>query len=842
MMSAVIGSGICTRARNAMETLVDLLESFRAHGNKVAFVHRTGVRRFPLTYGQLYALSLKMNRWLADNRVEKGDRVLIWGPNSPWWAVAFWGIIARGAVAVPVDFMSDRERAESICTLTEAKLVIQSRFKLDLVTGPPSILMEDLEYLLPGLEPLAAITQPDQRDIAQLIYTSGTTGNPKGVILTHANLIANLLQVNRHIPVVTRDFNFLSLLPLSHMFEQMGGFFTPLYQGAAIVCLRTLKPSAIMEALSEEDIYAVIAVPRLLQLLKTSIERELEEKHLDKLFQRLMPVAGKLSRRGRKLLFYPVQRKFGTHFTLFVSGGAPLDKDVHRFWDTLGFRVIEGYGLTECAPVLTANSLERQAVGSVGRPLPGVEVKIVQGEIVVRGENIFPGYYRNDSATREAFTGDGWFRTGDLGEIGTDGWLTIKGRAKELIVTGAGINVYPDELEAVLGRTAGVREACVIGLDRGGGEEVHAVLLLDGSGTSPDDIIREANSRLDSLHQITGCSLWPEPEFPKTTTLKIRKFMVKEQVKKGREQTGAGVSGDRLINLIARITGSPAVEISEASRLVADLGLTSIARLELINYIEQEYRLDLEDSLIGPQTTVGELRRVIEKREKIEAHEHFRFWTNSAIVRGIRKFSDFIFTYPLLRCFVTLEAHGTEHLAALDGPVFFVANHNSYFDQPAVMFALPRQIRYRTATAAWEEFFFRNFKNVYQRLWKRLAYELCTWLANIFPLPQSGGFRGALRFMGRLADHGINILIFPEGERSRDGRMLPFKLGLGIMVSELRVPVVPVRIDGLERVLPRGAIWPQRGKVTVTFGSPLRFRSETPAEIVGRARQAVEDL
>ena len=825
-----------------MRTLIDLFESFRVQWDSVAFVHRTGVRRLLLSYGQLSDMTLKMNRWLADQGIERGDRVVIWGPNSPWWAISFWGVIARGAVAVPVDFMSDRERAESICGLTEAKLVIQSRFKLGRATGFSSILMEDLEYLLPGLIPLDEIVHPDPHETAELIYTSGTTGNPKGVILTHANLIANLLQVNEHIPVVTRDFTFLSLLPLSHMFEQMGGFFTPLYRGAAIVYIRTLKPSAIMEALAEEDVYAVVAVPRLLQLLKTSIERELEAMHLATMFRGLMATGENLSPEGRKFLFYPVQRKFGRHFTLFVSGGAPLDRDVFRFWAAMGFKVLEGYGLTECAPVLTANNMDLQVAGSVGKPLPGVNVKIEASEIVARGDNIFPGYYRNESATRDAFTQEGWFRTGDLGEIGPDGWLTIKGRAKELIVTGAGINVYPDEVEAILNKIAGVKEACVIGFDRGGGEEVHAVLLLDGSGRSADDIIREANGQLDALHQITGCSLWPESEFPKTTTLKIRKFMVKEQVKKGREQAGPGITGDRLANLIARVTGAPAGDIGEESCLVADLGLTSIARLELVNYIEQEYRLDLEDSLIGPQTTVGELRRIVEKRENVKVREHFRFWTNSPLVKGIRMCSDALFTYPLFRCFVSLEVEGPQQLAHLAGPVFFVANHTSYFDQPAVMFALPRQIRYQTATAAWEEFFFRNYKNVFQRLWKRLAYELCTWLANIFPLPQSGGFRGALRFMGRLADHDINILIFPEGERSRDGRQLPFKLGLGIMVNELRIPVVPVRINGLEKVFPRGVCWPKRGKVTVTFGTPLRFGQEDAGEIVEKARTAVEEL
>ncbi|WP_243375328.1 AMP-binding protein [Geotalea sp. SG265] len=825
-----------------MQTLIDLFQTFSQRGGDIAFINRTGVRRLAYSYNDLHLLSRKMARLLADRGVAPGDRVLIWGPNSPWWGVAFWGAIVRGAVAVPVDFMSERERAETIAGLTECTVVIQSRFKMERLDHPGSILLEDLEYELADLEPVADIATPGPDDVAELIYTSGTTGNPKGVILTHGNLIANLLQVNEHIPVVRPEYNFLSLLPLSHMFEQMGGFFTPLYKGSTIVYLRTLKPSAIMEALGEEDIYAMIAVPRLLQLLKSSIERELDEKGLGNVFRFLMKKGETLSPGARKLLFFPIQRKFGRHFSLFVSGGAPLSLDVFLFWQKLGFRVVEGYGLTECSPVLAANTMDKQVAGAVGKSLPGIEITIEDNEILARGKNITPGYYRNEAATREAFTADGRFRTGDMGEVSADGWLTIKGRAKELIVTGAGINVYPDEIEDIFNRTKGVRESCVIGMDRGGGEEVHAVLLLDGSGRKPEEIVDEVNKRLDSLHQVTGFTVWPEAEFPKTTTLKIRKFQVKEKLQKGEKGTGAGAAGDRLVNLIARVTGAGVGEVKEESRLVADLGLSSIARLELVNYLEQEFRLDLEDSVIGPETRVQELRRIIEKREKIAGKNHFRFWTNSNLVRALRMVWDAAFTYPLFRSMATIEARGREKLAEIEGPVFFVSNHLSYIDQPAVMFALPREIRYNTATAAWEEFFFQNYRNALQWLWKRLTYEYATFFHNVFPLPQSSGFRKSFRFMGKLVDSGHNILIFPEGERSIDGRLLPFQRGLGIMVKELDIPVVPVKIEGIEKVLPRGANWPKRGRVTVTFGSPLYLSREEPDTIVEMARGAVERL
>jgi long-chain acyl-CoA synthetase len=825
----------------SLRTLIDLFRTFAALGDKTAFVNRSGVRRIRVSYREFHDLSLKMANLLAQGGVAPGDRVLIWGPNSSWWGVAYWGIITRGAIAVPVDFMSDPARAESIRDLTKAKVVLQSRFKPERITAAASILLEDLQYLLEGIHPIGEIAAASAEDIAQLIYTSGTTGNPKGVILTHKNLVANMTQINRQVPIITSEFTFLSLLPLSHMFEQMGGFFTPLYRGAAIVYPGALKPSAIMDALGGENIYVIMAVPRLMQLLKTTIEREVEEKHLSAPFRQLLQLAARLPKGVRRSLFFPVQIKFGRNFTVFVSGGAPLDPELFTFWDSMGFTVLEGYGLTECAPVLCVNTMEHQLPGSVGPPLPGVELKIEGKEILARGDNIFPGYYENEQASRDAFTNDGWFRTGDLGEIAPDGRLTIKGREKELIVTGAGVNVFPDELEAVLNRVPGVKESCVIGVDRGSGEEVHAVLLLDGSGTAPEVIIDRANRMLDTLHRITGHTIWSEPEFPKTTTLKIKKFAVKEQVKKGRAGGDAGASRDPLINLLARATGTGAAEIREESLLVADLGLTSIDRLELVSFLEQEYRLDIDDSQIGAETRVSDLRRIVANREKVRTRSHLRFWTNSPAVRGVRMIGDAILTYPVFRTFVSLEVRGGERLDRLDGPVIFVANHLSYFDQPSIMFALPGKIRYRTATAAWEEFFFGGQQGL-NRLWRGLCYEAGTWLLNLFPLPQTRGFSGSLRFMGRLADTGTNTLIFPEGAHSRDGKLHTFQLGLGIIVKALGIPVVPVKISGTGQVLPPGASFPKRGRVTVTFGEPMRFRFEEPAEIVEKTRQAVEKL
>ena len=251
-----------------MNGLCELLETFRVRGDRTALIYRSGVRRFTCSYAELYLLAGKMAAFLEAAGVSPGDRVLLWGPNHPSWAVSFWGIVARGAVAVPVDFMSGQERAQSIASLSGAVFAIQSRVKTERLAGLQTAVMEDLELLLKGYEPRGTMAKGAADDLCELVYTSGTTGAPKGVALSHKNLISNVLQVSAQFPSVSADYRFLSLLPLSHMFEQTAGFLTPLYLGGSIIYLRTLKPSAIMNAFAEEDVYAMIAVPRLLQLLK----------------------------------------------------------------------------------------------------------------------------------------------------------------------------------------------------------------------------------------------------------------------------------------------------------------------------------------------------------------------------------------------------------------------------------------------------------------------------------------------------------------------------------------------------------------------------------------------
>jgi long-chain acyl-CoA synthetase len=595
-----------------------------------------------------------------------------------------------------------------------------------------------------------------------------------------------------------------------------------------------------MEALAEEDVQVVIAVPRLLLMLRNGMEERLARRGLGRAFQCLLSLSDHLPVPLRKALFHPVRRRFGSNFRLFVSGGAPLSVDLFHFWNRLGFTLVEGYGLTECSPVLAANTLQSQVAGSVGVALPGVELCLRDGELLARGGNVFAGYYGNPAATAEVFTDDGWFRTGDLAELGSNGLLRIKGRCRDMIVTGAGVNVYPDEIEELLQLQTGVRDACVVGLDRGSGDEVHAVLLLL-PGADAAGIVAEVNARLDDLHRITAHTVWPGEDFPRTTTMKIRKFMVREALQTGRTEA-VSPTADRLLAVVARITGTSEQSLSDDTLLVADAGLTSIGRLELVTALEEEFRLDLDEASIGPETRIGDLRAQIRARTGARSWFPFRLWAAAPAMACLRRLWNALLHAPLVGLFAEIETEGCENLAGVAGPVLFVANHQSYLDQPCIQQSLPEPFTWRTATAAWAEFFFPLDASLPMRMWKRLCFEYCTLSVNMFLLPQSSGFRDSLKHMGKLADRGISILVFPEGERSWDGRLLPFRPGLAVMVEELGLPMVPLAIVGVERVLPRGARFPRRGKVVVRIGPVLRLQGKGRDEIMRLSREAVDGL
>ena len=370
----------------------------------------------------------------------------------------------------------------------------------------------------------------------------------------------------------------------------------------------------------------------------------------------------------------------------------------------MGIKVVEGYGLTECSPIVYANTIEERILGSAGKPLKDFEIKLDNQELLVKGESVFSGYYQNPQESKRAFK-DGWFKTGDLVELNANGHIFIKGRKKDIIVNTSGINIYPEEIEAVINKIDGVKDSCVIGFNGSRGEEVHAVLLLKNKNVNISKIINSANENLDPLQAIESFSVWSGIDFPRTATLKIQKFKVREKILNHSKIQGDSIN-DPLISLLASVSSKPKAEIKENSILASDLGLNSLSRLELVNYLEQEYRMDLEDTMINQKTTVLDLRKLLERKRKAKKQRGLWLWLNNPFGRIIREILDINFQKSISNLFFDLETYGLSNLKDIKKPVIFIANHVSYLDQLAIMYSLPRRIRYKIATAARKEFFF----------------------------------------------------------------------------------------------------------------------------------------
>jgi long-chain acyl-CoA synthetase len=473
--------------------------------------------------------------YLQQQKLMEGERIMIWSASRIDWLVAFLGAIQAGLVVVPLDVNS---REDFLCRLvetTEAKLLVTTRKQYTTLKEPP-IPLVDIDAL-PQVPPtIDALPSVGEQDLAELVFTSGTTGQPKGVMLTHRNIVSNVKAAVQVVPIRSSD-RALSILPLSHMFELTIDL-AILHAGASIVYARSLSPETLLRLFSTQHATLMVLVPQALQLFLNGVEREVRRQKREKQWEILHTLASRLPFALRRYLFAPVHKRFGGRFRFFVSGGAYLPSQLGERWENMGFRVIQGYGATECAPVVSANPFHSHNLASVGKALPGIEVRIAEdGEVLVRGPNVTPGYWKNSEAT-EAALKDGWYHTGDLGYLDKYHNLYLKGRKKNLIVLANGMNVYPEDIENLLQSYKEVKDAVVIGLmDDGKGPEVHAILLLEESKQEQAKaIISQANKQLAGHQQIRGFTLWPDEDFPRTHTLKVKRQEVLARLAKLQEE------------------------------------------------------------------------------------------------------------------------------------------------------------------------------------------------------------------------------------------------------------------------------------------------------------------
>src|SRR6266849_1265699 len=515
------------------KNLLSLFADFARFAGDVAVVEKRGYRREKLTYAELYSQVLFWSYALAGRGISPGDRVLLWGPNSAGWIACFWGILLRGAIGVPMDSAASPDFVQRVIRDAGVKLILRDRRQAEFPHAPPSMIINDLKDVVATPPPsLQADVDPGDAStrstIAEILYTSGTTSEPRGVVLTHGNFLANLEPLERGIAPYRKyerwlhPLRFVSLVPLSHVFGQFMALFVPPLLGATVVFENSTQPTEILRTIRRENATALIAVPRMLDLLRSALEREIEARGWSGWFTRACQTAVGESSLRRAWRFRRLHRLLGLRFWALISGGAALSAETEEFFKRLGWAVVQGYGMTETASLISLNHPFRAAEGSVGKILPGREFRLApDGEILVRGESVSSGYFEKGAVRLAAL--HGWLRTGDLGELDAEGNLRFRGRKKSVIVTPAGLKVYPEDLEAALRRRGAVRDCAVIPVERGGNAEPCAVLLLaEGGEETAREVVRQANASLAEYQGMREWVVWREADFPRTATGKPR--------------------------------------------------------------------------------------------------------------------------------------------------------------------------------------------------------------------------------------------------------------------------------------------------------------------------------
>jgi long-chain acyl-CoA synthetase len=835
------------------ESLFEYLDLFRNYGGQIAYLERRGYRTITWTYAEVAEFALRFAAALRSRDLAQGDRILLWAPNSAEWVAAFLGCALQGIVVVPIDDIATADFALRVYGQVSAKLLVCSRQHSQ--ASLPLFILDDIRQSLelPAPPPPSAGVHRD--DTLEIIFTSGTTADPRGVVISHGNVLGNLEPLEAEIQKYLKyerfvhPVRFLNLLPLSHVFGQFLGIFLPPLLGGVVVFQDAMGPSEVINTIRRERISVLVAVPRILQSLKNKLERDLEQQHRAESFRkRFQASVGKHFLR-RWWIFRRERRLFGWKFWAFICGGATLDRVTEEFWGRLGYAVVQGYGLTETTSIISVNHPFHLGKGSVGKILAGREVKLApDGEILVRGSGVASGYW-SPNHLRPAAGQEGWYHTGDIGELDPEGNLYFKGRKKDVIVTPSGMNVYPEDLENALRHQPEVKDCVVIALPQDGNAEPCAVMILS-EDASPEVVVARANQSLAAYQRIRQWFVWPGEDFPRTATQKPRTNMIQAAVleKTSRAASPATADTTPLSQLIAQITGRSPAELSPRANLDADLNLSSLDRVELLSALEDRYQVDLSETGFSAASTVADLEKMLRRGTAARVQYHYPAWVQRCPVTCIRFLTNYLLLLPSVFLLGWPRILGREHLHDIRPPVLIVCNHISDVDLGFVWTALPARFRRKLATATAGEALelYRKpptGKNFFERLYYRATWILGVSLLNLFPLPRQAGFRQSFDYAGQSVDRGHSVLVFPEGRHTKDGRLLPFQAGVGLLAKNLGIPVVPMRIHGLFELAQAGRKIAPPHAITVRIGKPTQFDpGADPRSIASELQKRVEEL
>ena len=892
--------------------LASLVEDFRRHADETAVVAHRGNRRYRTTYGELAHLAGRFAAELERRGIAPGERVVLWGGNSSEWMSAFFGCLLRGVLAVPLDAAGSADFAARVIADVSPKLILGDPALLDSLPNAaeiPRLALLELASNVPA-EPNFAVSEAVTGQTPfQIVFTSGTTSDPKGIVHTHANVLASVRPIEnemrkfRRAERLVHPLRFLHTLPLSHVFGQFMGLWLPGLLAAEVHFAEQLEGRRMTDMIRRERISVLVAVPRVLQLLKTHLLGRFEG-----LETRLEAAKG-----GAKLLkwwrFRDVHRVLGWKFWAVISGGAALPAPLEEFWSGIGVPIIQGYGMTETTALITLNYPFKISEGSIGKTLPGREVRLSEdGEILVRGDVVSSTTWIGGAMhTRQGE----WLATGDLGERSATGELRFLGRKGDVIVTSGGMNIHPDDLENAMKRQSIVRECVVVPCETPSGIEPVAVVISTGSEEELQQAAVEANRGLADFQQIRRVLHWPELQFPYTSTGKLLRRKVAEWAgeqiqgrQQARPEAAPGSTTDIVLAEIAEVTGEPAPGSDDSLRLGEDLHLDSLGRVQLQSALEQKLGLELADDALAAIETLGELRALLTAESapgipaqpptrpdappaarpsleppptttqrpsgRVDRHAGPQPNTRSAEAQRELTSEDLYPRWPWLWPFAPLRSaflelvirpfvwflgaprvvFKTAELPA--GPLLVIVNHITAYDGALVLYALPGKLRRHMAIAMSGEMLLdyrkgRNQGNALLNLFAPPQYWMVTEFFNVFPLPRLHGFRRSFAHAGEAMDRGYSVMIFPEGERNFDGKLRPFRQGIGLLAQESRVPILPVALIGLDEVArleeKQKAAWFRSGKLEIRVGEVIPVDDNLdPAALTTRLEAAMRAL
>jgi long-chain acyl-CoA synthetase len=882
----------------------------------VAIQRRDTVESY--TYRELREMAERVAGHLEVRGVRPGERCAILGDNDPRWVAAYLGALRLGAVALPLDTAYKAKQIATLLKDSGALFIFTTHKFLDAVreavaqSGAPvevALLfgaepgLASLDDIVKGPAPALPPSPATSADAAVMLYSSGTTGNPKGVVLTHGNLNAESYSVFERITVHPTD-SLLGVLPLFHALAQMANLLLPLIVGASVVYLEQINTTELLRALRERGITIFVCVPQFFYLIHQRVMQQVAAAGAAKrvVFRALLRTNGFLRRALRINLgpkfFKPVHAVLGEKMRLLVTGGSRFDTTIGADLYALGFNIIQAYGLTECSGAATVMHFGDPHLGAVGHPLKGVEIRIVPppeesrageeqrgpagepvGEVLIRGGIVMQGYYNRPDANAATLR-DGWLYTGDLGYLDADGRLYITGRAKEMIVTSSGKNIYPEEIEAHYLQSPFIKECCVLGIappNEPAAERLHAVVvpnfevMRQRKVLNAKEVLRfeieSLSVQLPSHKRVLSYEIWNE-ELPRTTTRKLKRFQiaarVNAEVKHGESSAAAATRSvraeDEAWAAQPQVARALAV-ITEAARhkaavhpeanLELELGLDSMERVELLTRLEQMFGAQVPDEVSNRIYIVRELVDAVlaaapggvSGADAAPAAAGKDAWgrllrelpDDDPAFNGLLVPKPFfsVFEFCVLKLFYAaawlllgLRVRGRERLPA-SGPFLLCPNHQSYLDAFLLISALPYRVMRRMFFVGASEYF---------------ATPLRRWLArevNVVPVDPDTNLTKAMQAGAFGLKNGMVLILFPEGERSIDGKIKKFKKGGPILSLHLGAAIVPAALEGAYEVWPRGkgfqwsAILNSRGRppLRLTFGEPLPAPPRLPENV-----------